>query len=70
MASPCRRSARVAQMKRFLREQNPNNLPLVEEYISEGEHMDGEDYWDLFASPEAAQADFLLFLEALDTNLE
>lgn len=38
----------------------------LESYVAEGEHQDGEGYWDQFEDVDAVVADFVLFLTALE----
>jgi len=36
----------------------------VAEYVNEGEHQDGGEYWNQFVSVEAAAEDFVLYMVA------
>ncbi len=50
----------------FLRRKYPGDKELVEEYIREAEHQDGDAYWQLFNSFEGLYADFELYKENIE----
>jgi hypothetical protein len=47
----------------FLRRKYPGDKELVEEYIKEAEHQDGDAYWQNFTRFEDLYADFELYKE-------
>lgn len=48
----------------FLRRKYPGDKELVEEYIKEAEHQDGDAYWQNLTRFEDLYADFALYKEA------
>lgn len=48
---------------RVLRAEFPQDGPLVEEYVGEAEHQDGEGYWDNFRTAAEVCEDFRLYRE-------
>lgn len=51
-----------SQLRKWASE-NGYSSEMVEEYINEAEHQDGDGYWKNFASVDEAVADFQLYYQ-------